>query len=191
LVTGDEWATNGIRCFQLVTLGEAWSPVLAGPAGAVRQCLDDRARHHDRERGTAFHIGVAVYAGCRALLPDARGSAANVRLDLAGAVTVTSALMLAVYAIVNGNEAGWTSVQSLGLLGTAVVLLVLFLFIEVRVPAPLMPPGLFRLRNVAVANVVDRRPNSTLRAWSPRRSGNSPLKPCALKRAAMRLPCPR
>ncbi len=86
---------------------------------------------------------------------------------------------------------GWTSGQSLGLLGTAVVLLVLFLFIEARVPAPLMPLGLFRLRNVAVANVVDRRPNSTLRAWSPRRSGNSPLKPCALKRAAMRLPCPR
>ncbi|HET7867035.1 MAG TPA: DHA2 family efflux MFS transporter permease subunit [Burkholderiaceae bacterium] len=110
-------------------------------------------------------IGVAVHAACRALLPDSRGPAATVRLDLAGAVTVTSALMLAVYAIVNGNEAGWTSVQSLGLLGTAVVLLLVFLFIEARVPAPLMPLSLFRLRSVAVANVVGVLWAAAMFAW--------------------------
>ena len=54
-------------------------------------------------------------------------------LDVAGAVTVTASLMLAVYAIVNGNEAGWTSPATLGLLGAAVVLLVAFLVIESRV----------------------------------------------------------
>ena len=44
------------------------------------------------------------------LLPAGRGSQARGRgLDVAGAVTVTASLMLAVYAIVNGNEAGWTS----------------------------------------------------------------------------------
>ena len=58
------------------------------------------------------------------LLPAAHGGAADGRLDVAGAVTVTAALMLAVYAIVNGNEAGWTSAQTLGLLGVAVALLV-------------------------------------------------------------------
>ena len=62
--------------------------------------------------------------------------------------------MLAVYAIVNGNQEGWTSAQTVGLLAAAAVLFVVFLGIEARVSAPLMPLALFRLRNVAVANVV-------------------------------------
>ena len=110
-------------------------------------------------------IGVAVYALCLVLLPGGRGQAENGRLDIAGAATVTSSLMLAVYAIVNGNEAGWTSVQSIGLLATAAVLLAIFLGIEARVRAPLMPLGLFRLRNVATANVVGVLWAAAMFAW--------------------------
>lgn len=99
-------------------------------------------------------IGVAVYALCLRLLPAARGAAGGGKLDVAGALTVTASLMLAVYAVVNGNEAGWTSAQSLGLLGAAALLMALFLAIEARVTEPLMPLALFRLRNVATANVV-------------------------------------
>jgi EmrB/QacA subfamily drug resistance transporter len=99
-------------------------------------------------------IGVAVYALCLVLLPDDDGKAEGGRLDVAGAMTVTLSLMLAVYAIVNGNEAGWTSARTLGLLGAAVVLFALFIGIEAKVRNPLMPLGLFRLRNIAVANVV-------------------------------------
>lgn len=99
-------------------------------------------------------IGVAVYALCLRLLPAARGAAGGGRLDVAGALAVTTSLMLAVYAVVNGNEAGWTSAQSLGLLGAAALLMALFLAIEARVAEPLMPLALFRLRNVATANVV-------------------------------------
>jgi len=62
--------------------------------------------------------------------------------------------MLAVYAIVNGNQTGWTSGQTLGLLAASVALLGVFLAIEARVESPLMPLGLFRLRNVATSNVV-------------------------------------
>jgi MFS family permease len=76
------------------------------------------------------------------------------RIDFAGAITVTLSLMLAVYAIVNGNQKGWTSGQTLGLLALAVVLFASFLAIESRVSAPLVPLGLFRLRNLATANVV-------------------------------------
>jgi predicted MFS family arabinose efflux permease len=76
------------------------------------------------------------------------------RIDFAGAVTVTASLMLAVYAIVNGNQNGWTSGQTLGLLAGAVVLLAIFVAVESRVSAPLVPLGLFRLRNLATANVV-------------------------------------
>jgi len=99
-------------------------------------------------------IGIAVYALCRALLPDVRARAAAIKVDFAGAVSVTSALMLAVYAIVNANHAGWTSVQTIALLAGTSLLLALFLGIEAQVRAPLLPLGLFRLRNVATANVV-------------------------------------
>ncbi len=99
-------------------------------------------------------IGVAVFALCLVLLPAARGPAAAQQLDVGGAMTVTLALLLAVYAIVNGNEAGWFSAQTIGLLTTAAVLFALFLAIEARVRAPIMPLALFGLRNVATANVV-------------------------------------
>src|SRR5215472_1255510 len=61
-------------------------------------------------------VGVVVIALSRMLLPAAHREAAPGRLDVAGAVTVTAALMPAVYAIVNGNDAGWTSGQTIGLL---------------------------------------------------------------------------
>ncbi len=110
-------------------------------------------------------IGVLVYALCLRLLPAAKAVAGGGKLDVAGAVTVTASLMLAVYAVVNGNEAGWTSAQSLGLLCAAVVLMALFLLIEARVAEPLMPLALFRLRNVATANVVGVLWAAAMFAW--------------------------
>jgi EmrB/QacA subfamily drug resistance transporter len=110
-------------------------------------------------------IGVAVYALCLVLIPGGRGPAGTERLDIGGAVTVTVSLMLAVYAIVNGNEAGWTSAQTVGLLAAAAVLFGLFLYIEARVRAPLMPLGLFALRNVATANVVGMLWSAAMFAW--------------------------
>jgi EmrB/QacA subfamily drug resistance transporter len=98
-------------------------------------------------------VGIGVFALTLGVLPGIRGHATG-RVDIAGAVTVTGSLMLAVYAIVNGNDAGWTSFQTLGLLTSAVALFALFLVIELRVASPLMPLGLFRIRNVSTANVV-------------------------------------
>src|SRR6201990_1706600 len=99
-------------------------------------------------------IGIAVYGACIALMPAGRGHAHGERLDVAGATTVTASLMLAVYAIVNGNEAGWLSAQTVGLIGIAIVLLAVFLAIEARVQHPLMPLALFRKRNVTIANAI-------------------------------------
>ena len=110
-------------------------------------------------------IGVVVYALCLRLIPAAPPAAAGARLDVAGALSVTASLMLAVYAVVNGNEAGWTSTQSLTLLGAAAALMALFLTIEARVESPLMPLGLFRLRNVATANVVGVLWAAAMFAW--------------------------
>ena len=99
-------------------------------------------------------IGAAVYAMCMALLPKSKVDGTHQKLDVAGAITVTASLMLAVYAVVNGNEAGWGSVQTLGLLGGAVVLLIAFIVTELRVSTPLMPLGLFKLRNLTTANII-------------------------------------
>jgi EmrB/QacA subfamily drug resistance transporter len=110
-------------------------------------------------------VGIAVFALCLVLLPAGRGLATAARLDVAGAVTVTASLMIAVYAIVNGNEKGWTSGQTLGLLAVAAALMALFLAIEARVREPLVPLRLFRLRNVATANVVGVLWSAAMFAW--------------------------
>ncbi len=110
-------------------------------------------------------VGVAIYAACLALLPGGKGQVSGQRLDWAGAVTVTAALMLAVYAIVNGNEAGWTSVQSLGLLGASAALLAVFAAVESRVAVPLVPLALLRLRNLAISNVVGVLWAASMFAW--------------------------
>src|SRR2546421_2923415 len=68
-------------------------------------------------------VGVAVVALSLILLPPGRGPSTAARLDIAGAITVTASLLLAVYAIVNGNQVGWTSDQTIGLLAAAIALL--------------------------------------------------------------------
>jgi EmrB/QacA subfamily drug resistance transporter len=110
-------------------------------------------------------IGLVVVLLSLRLLPAAQPANGTRRLDAGGAITVTSALMLAVYAIVNGNTAGWTSTQTLGLLAASAALFSVFLAIESRVAAPLMPLGLFRLRNVATANVVGVLWAAAMFAW--------------------------
>jgi EmrB/QacA subfamily drug resistance transporter len=110
-------------------------------------------------------IGLLVYLASAKLLPPDKPRECAVRLDFAGAITVTSSMMLAVYAIVNGQTLGWTSPQTLGLLGTALALLIAFLVIEMRVRQPLMPLSLFKLRNVATANTVGVLWAASMFAW--------------------------
>ena len=99
-------------------------------------------------------IGILVTIAGLKLLPAVGTGAERQRLDVGGAAAITGATVLATYAIVNGNSAGWTSVQTLGLLGAALVIGAGFLVWESRAPAPLMPLGIFRHRNLSVANVV-------------------------------------
>ncbi len=100
-------------------------------------------------------IGVLVYGLCLRLVPagSVSGRHGNARLDVLGAITLTAASMLGVYAIVNGNEAGWTSTRTLGLVSAAITLMIVFVAVESRVRAPLVPLGLFRSRALVTANV--------------------------------------
>jgi EmrB/QacA subfamily drug resistance transporter len=110
-------------------------------------------------------IGAAVVALSMKLLPARQQPPSRVRLDIAGAFTITASLMLAVYAIVNGNQAGWTSRQTGVGLVAAAALLAVFIAIESRVRDPLLSLTLFRRRNVATANVVGVLWAAAMFAW--------------------------
>jgi EmrB/QacA subfamily drug resistance transporter len=110
-------------------------------------------------------LGVAVLLlGRRLLAPDPT-SGERPKLDVAGAVLVTAALMLAVYGIVGAEQIGWTSPVTLGRLAVAAVLLAAFIALEARIKAPLVPLGLFKLRNVATANVIAVLWAASMFAW--------------------------
>lgn len=109
-------------------------------------------------------IGVAVLLLSVRLLPPA-GARKTGSLDVAGAITIITALMLAVYAVMNGNHAGWSSTATLGLLALAAALFVLFIAIEVRVKEPLIPLRLFRLRNLTTANLIAILWATSIFAW--------------------------
>jgi EmrB/QacA subfamily drug resistance transporter len=99
-------------------------------------------------------VAVVVAALAPRLIAESRAESTSRRFDLAGAVTVTAGVAVLVYAIVDATEAGWGSVQTLGLGGIAVGLLAAFVVIEGRSDAPLVPLRIFRIRNLTAANAV-------------------------------------
>jgi MFS family permease len=74
--------------------------------------------------------------------------------DVAGAVTVTGALLLLVYAIAEAPEAGWASPQTVALFAVSAALLLAFVRVEMRSPNPLVPLGIFRSRSLVGGNLV-------------------------------------
>ena len=110
-------------------------------------------------------VGILVVVLAFVVIPGARVATTVQRLDVAGAVTVTASLMTAVYAIVNGNEVGWLTGRTLGLLAASSSLLATFVAIEARVRSPLVPLRLFRLRNIAVSNAVGVLWAGAMFAW--------------------------
>src|SRR3954454_12310042 len=88
------------------------------------------------------------------LLPESRNEGPR-HFDVAGAVTITAGLSLLVYALVDANNAGWASTQTLGLGALSLALIAAFVVIERRTKAPLVPfPGIFRLRTITGINIT-------------------------------------
>jgi EmrB/QacA subfamily drug resistance transporter len=98
-------------------------------------------------------IGLAAAFVSPRLLPESRDEGPRV-FDVAGATTVTAGLALFVYALVDANNAGWGSTQTVGLIAISVALLGAFILIERRTSNPLMPFSIFRLRTLRGADVV-------------------------------------
>jgi EmrB/QacA subfamily drug resistance transporter len=110
-------------------------------------------------------IGVLVVVLAMRVLPKDAPPEGPMRLDIAGAATITLALLLAVYGVVGTEHAGWTSPQTIGLLAAASLLLAIFLWIEARVFSPLVPLRLFASRNVSTANVIGVLWAAAMFAW--------------------------
>jgi EmrB/QacA subfamily drug resistance transporter len=98
-------------------------------------------------------IGIAAALLAPYLLRESR-DARSPSFDFAGAVSVTGGLALLVYTLVDANDVGWGSTQTIVLGAIAVALLAAFLVIEARRRYPLMPFSIFRLRTLRGANVV-------------------------------------
>ena len=99
-------------------------------------------------------IGIAAAIVATRLLPESTADSASRTFDVAGAVSVTAGLSLLVYALVDANDAGWGSGQTLGLLALAAGLLALFVLVETRSSHPLVPFAFFRHRTRTGANVT-------------------------------------
>jgi predicted dinucleotide-binding enzyme/predicted MFS family arabinose efflux permease len=100
-------------------------------------------------------IGVATLLLVPRYVHESRANGMMRHFDAAGAVTVTASLMLLVYALTQSTNLGWGSVQVIGALIGFVVLLTVFLLVESRSRAPLVPLGFFlRHRTPTGANVV-------------------------------------
>jgi EmrB/QacA subfamily drug resistance transporter len=99
-------------------------------------------------------VAATVVALSPALLRESRDEAHGRSFDIAGAVTITAALVALVYAVVEAPNAGWASGQTIGLLGLSLALIALFGLIESRSPAPLAPLGVFRSRELVGGNLT-------------------------------------
>ncbi len=98
-------------------------------------------------------IGLAAAAASLMILQESRSEGPR-HFDVAGAVTITAGLSLLVYTLVDANNAGWGSLQTLGLGVLALALIATFVLIELRTKAPLVPfPGIFRIRTISGANI--------------------------------------
>jgi MFS family permease len=97
-------------------------------------------------------VGVAAIALTPVLLRESRADLGHRHFDFAGAASVTSGLMLLVYAMTRATSDGWGSSTTLGLLAGSAALVLAFVVIELRSRYPLLPLRIFRSRTLSAAN---------------------------------------
>src|SRR6476659_7247074 len=98
-------------------------------------------------------VGIAVIAAAPLVLGESRGQEHR-HFDIAGAASVACGVMRLVYAMTRATQEGWSSPITVSLLIASAVLLVAFLVIETRSPAPLLPMRIFRNRMLSAANAT-------------------------------------
>ena len=99
-------------------------------------------------------VALAALALTARFVPESRANLAHRTFDFLGASTVTAGLVVVVFAIVKSQIWGWGSARTLGLIAVGALLLAAFVAIERRSKAPLMRLGIFKVRTLAVADLV-------------------------------------
>ena len=99
-------------------------------------------------------VGLLILVLCPLLVRESRARAQSRRFDVAGAATVTAALVLLVYAVTQVPEIGWAHPRTVILLAVAAALIGLFGVIETRSTDPLVPPRIFRMRTLLAGNAI-------------------------------------
>ena len=98
-----------------------------------------------------LHVPViAVALAGMLVVPESRDGR-NLGLDVPGGILGTVGLMTLVYGIIQGPEAGWSSLEILGAFGAAAVLLAAFAYVELRSDHPMLPLRFFRQKDFAGA----------------------------------------
>ncbi len=97
--------------------------------------------------------GIIVIAVSPWLLRESRAELEHRNFDIAGATTITSGLMLLVYAMTRATQHGWGTPETIGLLAASAALIGAFFLVELRSKAPLLPLRIFRLRTLTASNV--------------------------------------
>jgi EmrB/QacA subfamily drug resistance transporter len=99
-------------------------------------------------------LGLTALALSPLLLRESRAALTRRSYDAAGALTITGALVLLVYAVVEAPDAGWGDAQTILPFAGSALLLAAFALIESRHPAPLVPLRFLRSRTLIGANAV-------------------------------------
>src|SRR5437588_6349257 len=97
--------------------------------------------------------GIAVFALAPFVLRESKAELDHRHFDALGAASITSGLMLLVYALTRAAQHGWATASTIGLLAASGALIVSFIVIELRSKAPLLPLRIFRLRTLSASNL--------------------------------------
>ncbi|HEX6510014.1 MAG TPA: MFS transporter [Chloroflexota bacterium] len=99
-------------------------------------------------------VGIIAATLSLFIVPETYAPSRARYFDLPGAVSLTAGLILLVYGLVKAPENGWASVQTIGFIGAAAILIAAFIVIELRSPDPLVRLSIFRMRSLSVANMA-------------------------------------
>jgi EmrB/QacA subfamily drug resistance transporter len=99
-------------------------------------------------------VGILALMATLRYVPESRADLTHRTFDIRGAVAVTAGLVVIVFAIVKSTAWGWGSPKTIGLMAAGLALLAVFVVLERRSPAPLVRLSIFRVRTLAVADVV-------------------------------------
>lgn len=99
-------------------------------------------------------VGIAAIYFINKHIPAHIKEAKDRNLDIPGAILITGGLMILVYALTLASESGWTAMSTVTAFGVSLALLVAFLFNETKAKHPLVPLGIFRIRNVVGGNLM-------------------------------------